>query len=213
MLDEVCEGVVQVAGGLLEHAEGDFDIGGAKFFNALAADQGVGIAGRDDAAGDAGGYEGVGAGASAAVVAAGLEGDVGGGSFGGDASLGGLFEGYDLGVVAIVVEVSAFADDPGRAASEGCLGQDAAYLGVRRGEADGLPGELEGSLHEAFVLRVGCVFDHFCLKDSGFIDGMIQRDTSALAGYAGANVALFKSSRARFFRAEDTSNFWPAAAK
>jgi hypothetical protein len=37
MLDEVGEGVVEVAGGLLEDAEGDFDVGGAKFFDALAA--------------------------------------------------------------------------------------------------------------------------------------------------------------------------------
>ena len=45
------------------------------------------------------------------MVAAGLEGDVGGGSFCREASLGGLLEGYDLGVVVVVVEVRAFADD------------------------------------------------------------------------------------------------------
>ena len=50
-------------------------------------------------------------GAGAAVVAAGLEGDVGGGAVGGEVAGGGLFEGYDFGVVAVVVEVGAFADD------------------------------------------------------------------------------------------------------
>ena len=80
-LDEVGEGVVEVAGRLLEDADGDVDAGGAEFGDALAADERVGIDGGDDAAGDFGGDEGVGAGAGAAVMAAGLEGDVGGGAF------------------------------------------------------------------------------------------------------------------------------------
>ncbi len=79
---------------------------------------------------------------------------------GGEAAGGGLFEGDDLGVVAVVVEVGAFTDDFGCAASGGRLGEDAAYLGVRGGEADGLAGELEGSLHEDFVLGVVCVLRH-----------------------------------------------------
>ena len=53
-----------------------------------------------------------------------------------------MFEGDYFGVVAVVVEVCAFADDLECAASEGCLGEDAAYLGVRGGEAYGLGGEL-----------------------------------------------------------------------
>ena len=60
--DEVCEGFVEVAGLLLEYAEGDFDVGGAKFLDALTADLWVGVLRGDDAAGDAGGDEGVGAG-------------------------------------------------------------------------------------------------------------------------------------------------------
>ena len=56
----------------------DFDVGGAEFGEALAADERVGVDGGDDAAGDAGGDECVGAGAGAAVVGAGFEGDVGG---------------------------------------------------------------------------------------------------------------------------------------
>ncbi len=110
-LDEVGEGVVEVAGLLLEDADGDVDAGGAEFGDALAADEGVGIDGGDDAAGDFGGDEGVGAGAGAAVVAAGLEGDVGGGACDGVAAFGGLLEGDDLGVVAVVVAMRALAED------------------------------------------------------------------------------------------------------
>ncbi len=113
MLDEMGEGVVEVAGLLFENTESDFDVGGAEFFDALAADPRVGILSGDDAAGDAGGDECVGAGSGAAVVAAGLEGDVGSGALSGEAARGGLFQGYDFGVVALVVEVSAFADDLG----------------------------------------------------------------------------------------------------
>jgi hypothetical protein len=111
MLDEVGEGVVEVASLLLEDAEGNFDVGFAEFLNALAADSGVGILGGDDAAGDAGSDEGVGAGAGATLVTAWLEGDVCGDSFGGDVSRSGLLEGDDLGVIEVFVEVCALADD------------------------------------------------------------------------------------------------------
>ena len=86
MLDEVSEGIVEVAGWLLKDADGDFDACGAKSLDALSADLRVGILSGDDAAGDAGGDESVGAGRSAAMVAAGLEGNVGGGPLGGKAS-------------------------------------------------------------------------------------------------------------------------------
>lgn len=151
MLDEVGEGVVEVAGRLLQDADGDVDVGGAELGDSPAADLWVGVLGGDDAAGDAGGDEGVGAGASAAVVAAGFEGDVGGGSFGGETALGGLLEGDDLGVVAVGVEVSAFADDF-RFISICRAHQDAAYLGVWGGQAAGVAGEGESALHEVFVL-------------------------------------------------------------
>ena len=85
-------------------------------------------------------------------MAAGLERDVGGCAFGGEAASGGLFEGHDFGVVAVVVEVRAFADDLRRAAAGGILREDTAYLRVGGGEADGLGGEVERSLHEDFVL-------------------------------------------------------------
>jgi hypothetical protein len=115
----------------------------------LAADQRVGIDGGDDAAGDFGGDERVGAGAGAAVMAAGLEGDVGGGAFYGVAVRGGLLEGDDLGVVSGVVKVGAFADD------FSFVYEDAAHLGIGTGEADGLAGELYGALHEVLVAFVG----------------------------------------------------------
>ena len=66
-----------------------------------------------------------------------------------------MLEGYDLGVVIEVVEVGAFADDFGSATVGRRLSEDAAYLGVGRREGYGLGGELEGSLHEDFVLWGG----------------------------------------------------------
>jgi hypothetical protein len=54
-------------------------------------------------------------------------------------------------VISVVVEVDAFADDFGISVWR-CVDKDAAYLRVWRGEADGLGGELEGALHEEFVL-------------------------------------------------------------
>jgi len=128
--------------------------------NSLTADLRVGVLSGDDAAGDAGGDDSVGAGAGAAMMTAGLEGDVGGGAAGREASGGGLFESDDLGVVAVVVEVRALADDFGCAASGGRLGEDTAYLGVRGGEADALAGKREGPLHEDFVLSFFMVVRH-----------------------------------------------------
>ena len=143
VLDEVGEGVVEVAGLLLEDAEGDFNACGFYSGDALAANQWVWVFGGDNAAGDAGFDEGVGARRGATVVAAGLEGYVGGCAGGVDAAMGGLLEGYDFGVVALVVEVGSFGDDLV------LFYEDAAYLGVGGGEGDGIGGELEGSLHEA----------------------------------------------------------------
>jgi hypothetical protein len=57
-----------------------------------------------------------------------------------------LFEGGDLGVVAVVVEVGAFGD--------GCVvaGEDAAYGGVGAGEGEGLLREGEGAEEVGLVL-------------------------------------------------------------
>ena len=145
-LDEVGEGLVEVASLLFEDAEGDLDSGGAELFDALAADQWVGIAGGDDAAGDSGGDESVSAGAGAAVVAAGLESDVSGGAGGAVAKRAGLLECDDLGVVAVGVDVRAFSDDFSVA------NEDAAYLRVGRGERGGRGSKREGPLHEANVV-------------------------------------------------------------
>ncbi len=134
--------------GCVGSSEVDFDVGGAEFGEALAADERVGIDGGDDAARDAGGDEGVGAGAGAAVVGAGFEGDVGGCAVDVVAESGGLLEGGDLGVVAGVVEVCAFAEE--------CVveREDAAYGGVGAGEGCGFAREVEGAGEVEFVLRV-----------------------------------------------------------
>jgi hypothetical protein len=50
-----------------------------------------------------------------------------------------LFEGGDFGVVAVVVEVGAFAD------GRGVVCEDAAYGGVGGGEGLGFGGEREGA--------------------------------------------------------------------
>ncbi len=124
------EGFVEVASLLLEDAECDFDACCSEFFDALAADLWVGILRGDDAAGDAGGDESVGTGRGAAVVAAGLKCDVGGSAVSGEVAGGGLLEGDDFGVVAVVVDVGAFADDLWSAVVFRGERQDAAYLGV-----------------------------------------------------------------------------------
>jgi hypothetical protein len=113
VLNEVGEGVIQATRPLFEDAEGDFDVCGAEFCDSLAADLGVGVLSSDNAAADAGFDERVGTGRGTAMVAAGLEGDVGGCSFCGDALGGSLLESDDLGVVAIVVEMRAFTDNLG----------------------------------------------------------------------------------------------------
>jgi len=149
-LDEVSEGFVEAAGRLLEGTESDFDVGGAELCDALPADERVGVFGGDDDADDSGGDQRVGAGAGAAMVGAGFEGDVGGGTSGREASRGCHFERDDLGMVAVVVEMRAFADDAVLIVDE-----DAAYLRVGGGKGGRLSRELESSLHEDFVLRRG----------------------------------------------------------
>ncbi len=57
-----------------------------------------------------------------------------------------MFEGDDLGVIVVVVEVGAFADDFARAY------EDAADLRVGAGERGGGSGERESALHEQLVL-------------------------------------------------------------
>ena len=145
MLNEMGEGVVLPARLILLDAEVDFDAGVAKFLHASAADERVGVEGGDHGAGYAGGDERVGAGRCAAVVRAGFEGDVGGGALGADAASCRLFEGDDLGVIALLVEVRTFADD------EIFAGEDAADLRVGTGERGGLGGEVEGSAHPVCV--------------------------------------------------------------
>ena len=147
------EGFVEIAGWLFEDAEGDFDSGGAESGDALTAHLRVGVLCGDDAAGDAGFDESVGAGRGAAVMAAGFEGDIGGGTLCGDASCGGLFECDDFSVVAVGIEMCSFADDLW-CAGRRVFCENAADLWIGRSEAYGLGGESEGSLHECLVLWV-----------------------------------------------------------
>jgi hypothetical protein len=124
VLDEVGEGVVEVAGWLLKSADGDFDSGGAESGDAFAADLRVGVLCRNDGSVDTGFDEGIGAGTSSSVVRTGFQGDVGGRSRWIDATFVGLLEGDDLGVVAVGVEVRAFGDDLA------AFDKDAAYLWI-----------------------------------------------------------------------------------
>jgi hypothetical protein len=150
--DEAGEAVVELAGVGAEGAsagagertfdEVDGDAGLAEAGDAAAADQGIGVGGGDDDAGDLGADEGFGAGAGAAGVGAGFEGDVGGGGVG---EVAGLAEGDDFGMVELVVEVGSAADD-GTVTDE-----DAAYGGVGGGQAYGSFGEAEGLAHPVFV--------------------------------------------------------------
>lgn len=111
MLDEEGEGIVEVAGWLLKSAEGNFDSCGAESGDAFAADLRVRVSGCNDGSADAGCYQSVGAGTSSSVVRTGFQGDVCGRSGWIDATFLGLFEGGDLGVVAVGVEMRAFGDD------------------------------------------------------------------------------------------------------
>ena len=112
VLDEVGEGFVEVAGLLFEDAESDVDVGRTEAGDALAADTGVWVLRGDDAAGDSGFDERVGAGRGAAMVTAGFERDVGRCTLSGDSSGGCLLEGGDLGVIEVCVDVCAFGEDP-----------------------------------------------------------------------------------------------------
>ena len=80
VLDPAGEAFVDAAGFGLADAERDLDAGGAQAIGAVSRDIGIGIDGGGDDALDAGGDQGFRAGAGAAGVVAGLEGDVGGGA-------------------------------------------------------------------------------------------------------------------------------------
>ena len=108
---------------------------------ASAADKGIGVDGCNDDTPEAGGDEGVGAGAGATLMAAGLESDVGGGSLDGETARGGLFEGHDLGVIVVVVKMCAFTQNLVVA------GDDAADLRVGARKRDGVGGKVERAPH------------------------------------------------------------------
>jgi hypothetical protein len=74
--DPFIEGAVEGRGFGGEDAGDDFDAGGAQLVEAAAGMFGIRVNGGDYYAGDAGGYDGIDAGAGAALGGAGLEGDV-----------------------------------------------------------------------------------------------------------------------------------------
>ena len=129
------EGFVEIAGLLLQDAGGDFDACGLEFGNASAAYQRVWIDSSDDATCDTSRNKSISARAGAAMVTAGLEGDVGGGAFGGEAALRCLLQCDDLGVVALVVDVGAFSEDLV------VVDKNAADVRVWRGKGYGVGGE------------------------------------------------------------------------
>jgi hypothetical protein len=107
--NEVSECIVEVACLLLEHANGDLDTCGSQLFKTATADEWIGIGCSDDDARDACGYKGVGAGTGASLMTAGLESDVGCGTLHGVPSTRSLFQGDDLSMVEVVVEMRSFA--------------------------------------------------------------------------------------------------------
>jgi hypothetical protein len=180
---------------LLEDAEGDFDVCIAESLDALATDFWIGVLSGNDTTGDARGDQRVGAGRGAAVVAAGFEGYIGRSALSGKTSSCGLLESDDLGVIALVIKMCTFADDFWCAARVGSLGDDAAYLRVWGGHADGLGGELEGPSHELFVVDVlGRVFQHHFLRIAVF---MICVDWSFLLPAVGSFSTIFGSAGCR----------------
>src|ERR1700742_3875692 len=112
--------------------------------DAPSADFRIGVDGRDDDMGDSGLNEGISARTGTAGVGARLERNVGGGAPGG---LAGLLQCHDLGVVASIVLLIAFADD------HSFFDENTAYDRIRRGQPDGLAGKIERPAHPALVRR------------------------------------------------------------
>ena len=171
VLDPFGEAFVEAAGFGFTDARGDLNAGCGECLHPMAGYVGIGVGGGGDYARDSGGDEGLGAGAGAAGVVAGLEGDVGGGAFepsglvashpfGKRPRMDGapsfirqtrsVFEGGDFGVVEAVVFMPAFSDE-----FTVRIDNDAAYGRVRGCEADAPTGEGEGVVHPVGVLGGG----------------------------------------------------------
>jgi hypothetical protein len=127
VLNEAGEGVVEAAGAFGERAVGQNDLsaGIAHAVDSLLAHERVGVDGGDDHAAEAGGDEGVSAGAGAAVVGAGFERNVSRGAADGVAQGLRLLERDDFCVVAVGVQVRTFTED----AAAG-VHQHAAHRGI-----------------------------------------------------------------------------------
>jgi hypothetical protein len=107
----VSECIVEVACLLLQHADGDFYACSSQLFKTTTADKWIGIGCSDYDACDTSSYESVGAGAGSSLMTAGLESDVGCGTLDGVPPTRSLFEGDDLSMVIVVVEVGSFAEN------------------------------------------------------------------------------------------------------
>jgi hypothetical protein len=141
----VSECIVEVACLLLQHADGDLYACSSQFFKTATTDKGIGIGCGDYDACDTSSYESVGAGASTSVMTAGFEGDVGCGTLYRESSTGGLFEGDDLGVVVVVVEMRSFAENL-------ILANDhTSYIRVGTCESGCLCSETKGPLHVELI--------------------------------------------------------------
>lgn len=171
MLNKVSEGFVELACLLGQRIGGieqkDFDVGVAEVSDAAATDEGIGVYGGYNAAGDTSGDERVGAGTGTAVMNAGLKRNVGGCAAEIVVERCCLLERGDLCVVARVVEVGTFAKDGG------IVRENTTNGGIWRGKTDGVVSKLECSLHEAFVLSssrrvLRHVIEHSCSCESRF---------------------------------------------
>ncbi|MNY28266.1 hypothetical protein D3C86_1622270 [compost metagenome] len=146
--DVLEEDLVEAPGLVGADAPGHLHPGGRQDGDRLRGRQGVGILDGEDHPRDAGGDQGLGAGAGAAPVVAGLEGHVGGGAPG---AIARRFEGEDLGVRLAQAGVVPLAHHLA------ILDDHRPHHGVGRGPARALMGQFEGAPHPALVL-VGC--DH-----------------------------------------------------
>ncbi len=132
---------------LFQHADPNLDTTRAQPGNALTAHHRIGVGGRRHDPCHACGHQRIRAGFGSSVVAAGLEGHIGGRPAGQPAC---LLEGNNLGVVPLVELMEAFAHQ-NIVPLGACLDEHAADRRVRRRKADGLLSLPQSTLHPQLV--------------------------------------------------------------
>ena len=173
--DPFAEGADELAAFFEHDAAGDLDALAQEEFFGAALVQGVGVAGAEDDAGEAGLDQGVGARGGSAVGAAGFEGDVDGGApeeFG--ESGAGVFDGFDFGVGSACEAMVSGTDELA------VFDDDGADRGVGSGKADALASLTDGHAHPVGINGVfigGRV--HFGPVSGGEVDGAIMRELRA----------------------------------